>query len=158
MNLNLACGNDILYGYENYDKYPVNKRVKYIDLDILPLPFNDNIADKILLKQALEHLKVNHLDFMNEIYRILKPNGIIKIGLPVYSPFIYHITHNHPKGFFNPICEVSSVSESYCNGYFKLISVEYKFLKLKNFIYRIIDTIRKYIYQSVEFELKKVKK
>ena len=70
--LNLGCGETILDGYENYDLYPCDGRVRKLDLNKLPLSFEDNSVDFILLSHVFEHLDVNHYDFMKEIHRILK--------------------------------------------------------------------------------------
>ena len=61
--LNLGCGKDIRKGWENYDLYPLDKIVKKIDLNKLPLPFENNYADYILLSHTFEHLDVNRLWF-----------------------------------------------------------------------------------------------
>lgn len=83
IKLNLGCGLNKLNGYINIDKE------EKIDPDIVRdiergLPFNDNIIDKVLCSHILEHIK--ELFFvMNEIWRILKPDGILVIKVPPYD-------------------------------------------------------------------------
>jgi len=153
--INLGCGYSILDGWENYDITPVIPNVIGINLEKLPLPFEDNSIDEILLNQVLEHLKINPLDFMQEVYRILKPKGIIKIGLPVNSPMIYHIRQQHYAGYFNPISNKRSVAEHYIDGEFKINKTHYDLLPPKKIIGRIFQFIRSLISQSVYYELEK---
>ncbi len=66
MKLNLGCGEEVLDGWENYDLYSEDKRVKKLDLTKLPLPFEDNSVDAIRLFHVLEHLDVVPYLFMME--------------------------------------------------------------------------------------------
>ena len=84
IKLNLGCGKDIKQGWENFDMFPVNDSVKYIDLTKLPLPFPNSYADEILLSHILEHL-VYRTEFMIEISRILKPGGKFLIQDEIYN-------------------------------------------------------------------------
>ena len=154
--INFGCGNDVKHGYENYDLNPINKNVTYIDLNDLPLKFNDNVYDVILLDQVLEHLNINPLDLMEEMHRILKKNGKIIVGLPVNSPYIYHVRYRHPKNYFRPICEKGfDIKEKYTNETWKCNAIFYTRISLKGFISKILESIRGIVYQSVYFELEK---
>ncbi|MDD4902416.1 MAG: methyltransferase domain-containing protein [Patescibacteria group bacterium] len=51
------------------------------DLDIRPYPFADNSVAEIMADNVLEHV-ASLLPTMEEIHRILEPNGIIKIRVP----------------------------------------------------------------------------
>lgn len=82
--LNLGAGiSGIRKGYVNLDmvKYPGINVVW--DLNKLPLPFEDNQFEEILAYNILEH--VNYVPLMDELYRILKPEGIIKITVPHFT-------------------------------------------------------------------------
>jgi len=82
MRLNLGCGTNIKKGYTNVDQYR-NKGVDRVhDLNRFPYPFKDNSAELILLNNVLEHLKADFDKIMNEIKRILKPNGKVIIIVP----------------------------------------------------------------------------
>lgn len=84
MRLNLGAGKlNVREGYTNLDmtKYPNIDVV--CDLNKLPLPFEDNKFDEILAYSILEH--VNYVPLMDELYRILKPEGIIKIRVPHFT-------------------------------------------------------------------------
>jgi len=83
MKLNLGCGNKILEGYINLD-INKGKGVDIVhDLNELPLPFENEIFDYILCRDVLEH--VNYLPLMDELYRILKIGGKLKIKVPHFT-------------------------------------------------------------------------
>lgn len=71
IKLNLGCGSDIKKEYINSDI--LGGDVKW-DLTIFPWPWPDNYADEILMFHVLEHLPDTYKT-INEIRRILKPNG-----------------------------------------------------------------------------------
>jgi len=55
--------------------------------NIFDLPIADGSFDKILLSEVLEHLSEDHLGLC-EIYRILKPGGILALSVPhAHYPF-----------------------------------------------------------------------
>jgi len=104
MKLNLGCGMDIRKGFENYDTSPCSKKVKYIDLNSLPLPFQDNSVDYVYMSSVFEHLDVNRFRFMKEIHRILKPDGIVEIIVPRNCSSVAHTIPRFNKSYFDCIC------------------------------------------------------
>jgi SAM-dependent methyltransferase len=82
MKLNLGCGNVIKEGYINLDLYNEKADIKH-DLNIFPYPFKDNTFDEILSEGCIEELD-NFRKVIEEIYRILKPNGILKVWTSIY--------------------------------------------------------------------------
>ena len=72
-------------------KVPNNSKFVKFNMNKMPMPFKDNSFDVIIAFNILEHLSpiVNGremwLEKFNEFYRILKPNGIIKIIVPHYT-------------------------------------------------------------------------
>lgn len=155
---NLGCGNDIRDGFINMDMYPVDDRVKYIDLNKLPLPSKDNGVDYIVLHQILEHLDVNPYDFMMDIHRVLKPDGRINVGLPVYCNSIVHNRFIHNVGYFEAICNKSSTtSDRFANDFFKLLYVDKKRRTFKAFLLRLVEMFKDCLFVEYEYELMKNK-
>jgi len=82
--LNLGAGKlDVREEYVNLDKVKYPKIDVVWDLNKLPLPFGDNQFEEILAYSILE--SVYYVPLMDELYRILKPNGIIKIRVPHFT-------------------------------------------------------------------------
>lgn len=79
--LNLGCGNKLLDDYINLDVVDYGGNLIH-DLNSFPYPFEDNTFDEIIASHILEHLQ-NFNKVITELYRISKPNAIIK----VYAPF-----------------------------------------------------------------------
>lgn len=95
--LNLGCGQSKQEGEIGIDILP-GKRVDLVaDLDGNLLPFQNNSIDIIRSNHCLEHLS-NTLKVMEEIHRILKPNGIAEITVPHVSNigFFKDPTHKRP--------------------------------------------------------------
>jgi predicted SAM-dependent methyltransferase len=81
MKLNIGCGKDIKEGYVNLDVVDYGGNQIH-DLNKFPYPYEDNSFDEVFASHILEHLDNFH-DYITEIYRILKPGGL----LIVYAPF-----------------------------------------------------------------------
>jgi predicted SAM-dependent methyltransferase len=79
--LNVGCGFDLKEGYINLDVVDYGGNMIH-DLNSVPYPFEDNTFDEIFCSHILEHVNNFH-STISEIYRILKPGGI----LVVYAPF-----------------------------------------------------------------------
>lgn len=84
MKLNLGCGLNPLNGWVNVDKIRLPGVDVVHDSNKFPYPFDDNTAEYILMKSVLEHLD-DVIKVMEEIHRILKPNGKVEIIVPYYK-------------------------------------------------------------------------
>jgi predicted SAM-dependent methyltransferase len=73
--VNLGCGENHLDGWENYDK----------DMNITKkLNFDDSSVDFILAEHVFEHITpLQGLFFIRECHRVLKPNGVLRLCVPV---------------------------------------------------------------------------
>ena len=60
--------------------------------NVLQMPYGDEYFDTVLLVSILEHLKPDELEmaFM-EIYRVLKPGGIVVFGVPIERLFMVSV-------------------------------------------------------------------
>lgn len=155
--INLGCGSQILDGYENYDKFPIDGRVKYIDLDTLPLPFDDKSVDEVIIFHVLEHLDVNLLDFMKDINRILKPDGVLYVRLPTWSNKLQHNRFFHSKGYLNELTNGAGKNGKYFKPHFETVYVKGRnFNPIRLMLFRVIGMIRDMSF--TEYEWKFVKK
>jgi predicted SAM-dependent methyltransferase len=156
--LNLGCGCDIRDGYINLDMYPVDDRVCSINLNFLPLPFDDGSVDYIVLHQILEHLDVNPYDFMMDIFRILKKDGVVHVGLPVYCNSVVHNRYRHHVGYFDAICGKSPLtSDRFADDFFRLNGLSKKRRSLKAVIKRFVEDFKDCFFVEYEYELVKNK-
>ena len=142
--INLGCGKDIKNGWENYDMFPMDERVKYVNLGNLPLPFDDNYADEILLSHVLEHIQDRKM-FMLEISRILKPDGICRIVLPSYSFSMDHKSYIHTKDYLATVCRGLVENDEmghFCPRPFKVIEFKRNNIGFKGTIRNIVQWIK----------------
>lgn len=82
--INLACGGKLSQatGWINADHSPSTRDVVKINL-LKPLPFPDNTFDVVYHSQFIEHLPHEKaLAFIRDCYRILKPNGVLRVVTP----------------------------------------------------------------------------
>ncbi len=167
IKLNLGCGHDYKPGWINCDTASTHnvKADKFFDLEVFPWPFPDNYADEILLEQVLEHLP-NTLGTINEIWRILKPGGIVRINVPYAKSDCAYQDPTHRKFFTEKTMDYftdASPWNFYSPVRFKLLRAELTqinltpLLKLRNLV-----PFRKYLrwflwnmYDGVSFVLQK---
>lgn len=75
-NLNLCCGDDIRDGFVNVDK-------KDFDVSLANFPYEDERFRHVLFHHALEHFRPEiGVKILKEIFRILKPQGILDVAVP----------------------------------------------------------------------------
>lgn len=55
--------------------------LKKADLNVEPLPYEDSTFDVVTCAEVLEHLE-NHREVIREIYRVLKPGGVVVASTP----------------------------------------------------------------------------
>lgn len=72
--VNFGCGGNILEGWINHD----------IEVDISkPLPYPHSTVSVILAEHVVEHVNIQEAwNFFEECFRILKPGGVARIGVP----------------------------------------------------------------------------
>ena len=101
MKLNIGCGEKILDGWTNIDKYPCDDGVTYGDIE-RGLTFPDSTVDEILLDNVIEHLQ-SIPDVMREAHRLLRKGGKIYIYTPHYTSHSSwrDPTHLHHLSYFS---------------------------------------------------------
>jgi SAM-dependent methyltransferase len=86
VKVNLGCGRKLLKGFINVDIGYDFKDKSFVKADVRDLPFKDNYADYILVRQVLEHLNfMNVPNALHEWIRILKPGGRMVITCPNFD-------------------------------------------------------------------------
>ena len=86
MKLCLGAGNAPMADAVNHDivKHRPEINVAH-DLNILPWPWPDNSFDLVVAYSVLEHLRMTLIESMGEIWRILKPDGMVCVKAPYWN-------------------------------------------------------------------------
>ena len=120
MKLNLGCGTQVPDGWVNVDyalgarlmKFPffkaINSKVRFFNLDwderivlhdlTKRFPWADNTVDAIYSSHTLEHLsKEQGQYFLQECYRVLKSEGVVRIVVPDLKHFVEQYLHKNMR-------------------------------------------------------------
>lgn len=105
LKLDLACGDNKQEGYFGIDCVSTASTDYVWDLTVTPWPIDDETVDEIVCNHFLEHLTGRQrIAFMEECYRILKPEAKLIVVTPYWSSMraVQDPTHQWP-----PVCEAS---------------------------------------------------
>lgn len=129
--LNLGCGTDIKQGWINLDSADLPGIDVIHNIEISPLPFEDNQFDEIRCDNILEH--VEYINVLKDIHRILEPKGILKIRVPHFTSRNNYVDPTHKKQFsistFDFFAENSSNDYYFDFHFSKIIGRKIKFVK-----------------------------
>lgn len=117
--------------------------IKFINSDLLGAKLESDFFDAVYLDSVLEHV-LNPLEYLNEIKRILRPGGILYIGVPnedslfnefrkLYFRIISSNISEKIKPFQTPYHVIGFNKESLL---FIISKVEFKVKKINNFASR----------------------
>ncbi|HEX7641222.1 MAG TPA: methyltransferase domain-containing protein [Burkholderiaceae bacterium] len=123
--LNLGCGQNLMEGYINVDKFDSFSPEVVWDLEATPWPFESNFADEIMMYHVLEHLGAQtdvFFNVMKELYRVCAPNGIVRIAVP----------HPRSDGFTGDPTHVRPITEQVLSLFSKANNREWKELGWPN--------------------------
>ena len=96
VNLDIGCGENKQPNFLGMDKRPLPGVDIIHDLEVFPYPIEDEKINTIVGSHIVEHIKPwLMIDFMNELWRILRVGGQVAFGLPYgYSyGFLQDPTH-----------------------------------------------------------------
>jgi len=127
VKINLGCGRRYLEGYLNCDVSPRVKADKHFDANSFPYPLESGIADEILMDNVLEHLD-DIPRVMDELHRILKSGGILRVLVP-YGKSDWALQDPTHKHFFTErtleyFCEGFGGPEFYAGSRYRLVKAE----------------------------------
>ena len=102
-HLDIGCGSDPRNPYQQDSVWGLDLttsepqgNVQFVSCNVIcePLPFPDNFFDSVSAYDFLEHvprqlilgsnISLPFINLMNEIYRVLKPNGLLYAVTPAY--------------------------------------------------------------------------
>jgi len=96
--LDLGCGNKKREGAIGVDFNDRTAADVIHNLNSFPYPFEDSSFDEIYIDNCLEHLD-DVMRVMEEVYRICKPGGFVKVIVPYFRSIWAFIDPTH-KHFF----------------------------------------------------------
>ncbi|MEK6823649.1 MAG: methyltransferase domain-containing protein [Nanoarchaeota archaeon] len=96
--LNIGCGKNIKKEFVNLDSVNLPGVDIVHDLNEYPWPFKKDEFDEIYCSHVLEHLD-NIIKPLEEIWRITKKNGLIRILVPI-SPSVWAFADPTHKQFY----------------------------------------------------------
>lgn len=100
IKLHLGCGKNYFEGWINLDNN-TDRNIKKLDIkhDLRKkLPFKDNTVDFIYNEHLIEHLTVDEgVKLLKGLYRILKPEGVLRIATPGLEYVISQYVNNNWK-------------------------------------------------------------
>jgi len=128
--LDVGCGMRKSPGILGLDINPRSSAEVQHDLEIYPYPFPDEAFDEVHAISIVEHLN-DVIMTIEELHRITKANGVMKITVPFFASRYFHtdITHKHSFAcrsfdYFDPSKELSKYKYSRCK--LKVTKVEYE--------------------------------
>lgn len=131
--LNLGCGKVRIPKSIGVDQVKIDDYVDIVhNLDVVPYPFENNSVDEIHFYHVLEHLH-DPIRKLEEIYRILKPGGVLYMRVPHFSSMgaFTDLTHIRPFGYSSFDCfEKEHYHHFYTTVEFKIIRKEIKYFGL----------------------------
>lgn len=81
--LDLGCGRRKHAGAVGVDNVPLETVDVLCNLLAFPYPFAPECADEVILSHVLEHFTFDEIArALDEVYRILKPEGVLTISVP----------------------------------------------------------------------------
>jgi predicted SAM-dependent methyltransferase len=94
VRLHLGSGTNYLDGWINVDILGMSPDLLW-DLR-MGVPFPDACADIVCLEHVLEHFVYSDvLDVMSECRRVLKPGGLLRVGVPDFGSYIESYSGDH---------------------------------------------------------------
>jgi ubiquinone/menaquinone biosynthesis C-methylase UbiE len=83
-----------------YETADLKKKSVDYHVDLQYLPFRDGTYDFVFASHVLEHIPDDHRA-ISEIRRVLKPNGLAVLPVPIYSEKTIEYAEPDPKEFYH---------------------------------------------------------
>jgi len=114
--LNVACGGTFIQNnsWTNIDFTSHSPSIKKADI-LNGLPYKDNSFDVIYSSHFIEHIPIEQIEsFLDDVYRILRPGGIIRLVTPDLEFLINEYKKNYDKESFKKANFITSLILDQC--------------------------------------------
>lgn len=160
--------------YTDFEQYPddqviclslINENYRCIKHDItLPYPLKDNTIESYQIEDVIEHIEKNKIiQILNEIYRILRVGGYLRLSMPDYnSPLALHnsFIDNNGNIIYDPRGGGGFINGKVCNGghiWFPTYELIKEILEQSDFsiykFYRYYDSDGKKHTEKINYEM-----
>ncbi|HWC85619.1 MAG TPA: methyltransferase domain-containing protein [Solirubrobacteraceae bacterium] len=122
--LDVGCGSAKTPGAVGLDISPETQADVVHDLERFPYPFADSSFDQVLMQDVLEHVR-DPIRVVEELHRVLRPNGILQLRTPHFSSALAYGDPSH-QHYFSSLA-IRSLAEPgfahYTSARFRIIHV-----------------------------------
>ena len=127
--IELGCGKNKHEGVIGFDINPRSDADMLGDLGAPFLPLQDNVCDRVLCFDVLEHVP-DLIHVMEEVWRVSKPGAVVEISCPFMSSVNYFSDPTHQRAFTSRsfdyfISGTEAFEYAYSDARFELTSIEY---------------------------------
>ena len=98
LTLEFGCGNAKTPGAIGVDINPRSAADVLHDMNVFPYPFDDDVADRIICHDVLEHVE-HFVPTIEELWRIGRDGCRIDVTAPFMSSINYHSDPTHRRSF-----------------------------------------------------------
>ncbi len=115
--LDAGCGDNKQAGCIGMDRRKRDGVDVVHDIEVVPWPFKDATFNRIVMSHIMEHLKPwLVVDIMDEMWRVMKPGGILMMVMPYPTSHGFYQDPTHIKSwnettprYFDPECELYKI-------------------------------------------------
>jgi SAM-dependent methyltransferase len=113
--LNLGAGTVLYPEFINHDIASLEGIDCVHDLNSYPWPWANDTFEEIIANDVIEHLD-NFMMAMEELHRILKPGGQVKLSVPYWNSWCAHADPTHRRGFHELTFHFFDPDSPYCKA------------------------------------------
>lgn len=125
--LDVGCGSKKRKGFVGMDVVPIEGVDIVHDMNLKPWPIESNSVEEIIFDDVLEHSK-DFLTILSEVYRVAKPECIVKIAVPHFSSDNMYTDPTHTTFFSTRSFNYFDKSLNHKHGFY-LSDVNFKIFR-----------------------------
>ena len=128
--------------FRNYDSIKHGKKFTYLDkhkfksvnvihnLEVTPLPFDNDVFDEIFCSHVIEHIS-NLIGLMKEFHRIIKSDGVITIIVPYWLNLQNQQDPTHVRNMNYYALDFLTKDRKFSEGNYLMNNISFKIYDIK---------------------------